>query len=417
MPIPSRVALLSIHSSPFAPVGTEHSGGMNIYVRRLADELTRQGVEVDLFTRRTSPSAPEIIQLPAGPRLIHLRAGPARPLPKNVLPLHIPRVVAAFREHTEKHDLHYDVLHSHYWLSGFVAARCRPDASVPIVQMFHTLSLVKELYHGGPDPHDSALRPDGERCVIGSADAVVGATAQEEDYISELYRRSPRRFEVIPPGVDLDLFRPLDQKECRKELGIGPGHVVLFVGRADKIKGLNLLLSILSERRIREREPVRLVIVGAGVNRAERHALEAAVSRLGLREMVEIRGTMPHEDLPRYYSAADVLAVPSAYESFGMAAVEAMACGTPVVAFRIGGLAETVTHGVSGLLAPPGDRDAFASLLETALAHPKGGKLGRQARLAAYQFSWRNVAARTVSLYDDLLYRHRFACSRVAGQG
>lgn len=414
MPTVNRAALLSIHSSPLAPVGTEHSGGMNIYVRRLADELVRQGMAVDLFTRRTSPAAPEIVELPTGPRLIHLRAGPARSLPKNILPLHIPRVVAAFREFTREHALHYDVLHSHYWLSGFVAARCRPDASVPIVQMFHTLSLVKELYHGGTDPHESALRRDGERCVIGSADAIVGATAQEEHYISELYGRVPRRFEMIPPGVDLDLFTPLDMEKSRRELGIGPGRVILFVGRADKIKGLNLLLGCLAETR--RSENVRLVVVGAGVNRAERHTLEAAIGRLGLQGAVDIRGTVPHEDLPAYYSAADILSVPSAYESFGMAAVEAMACGTPVVAFGVGGLTETVTHGISGLLAPAGDKRAFRNLLESALARPKGGSMGRQARLAAYQFSWRNVAGRTVSLYDDLLYRQRFAYTRVAGQ-
>jgi D-inositol-3-phosphate glycosyltransferase len=415
MPTVNRAALLSIHSSPLAPVGTEHSGGMNIYVRRLAEELVRDGVEVDLFTRRTSPTAPDIVQLPTGPRLIHLRAGPARQLPKNVLPLHIPRVVASFRQFTREHRRHYDVLHSHYWLSGFVAARCRPDASVPIVQMFHTLSLVKELYHGGPDPHESALRRDGERCVLGSADAIVGATAQEEDYISKLYGRVPRRFEIIPPGVDLELFRPLDTEKSRKELGIGPGPVILFVGRADKIKGLNLLLNTLAE--LRSSEQVRLVVVGAGVNPAERHTLDAAIGRLGLQGTVEIRGTVPHESLPAYYSAADVLAVPSAYESFGMAAVEAMACGTPVVAFGVGGLAETVTHGVSGFLAPPGDKQSFRHLLELALSRSKGGTMGRQARLAAYQFSWRNVAARTVSLYDDLLYRQRFAYMRVAGQG
>jgi D-inositol-3-phosphate glycosyltransferase len=389
---------------------------MNIYVRRLADELARQGVEVDMFTRRTSPGAPEVVELPTGPRLIHLRAGPARPLPKSVLPLHIPRVVAAFREFSEAQGLEYDVFHSHYWVSGFVAARCRPNASVPLVQMFHTLSLVKELYHGGSDPHDSALRRDGERCVIGSADAIVGATSEEEGLISDLYGRAPRRFEVIPPGVNLDEFRPLDRASCRQELGIGPGRVILFVGRADKIKGLTMLLSIVAGIRRTTSEPPRLLVVGAGTNRTTRHALEATAARLGIDDRVNILGTVAHEQLPAYYSAADVLAAPSEYESFGMAALEAMACGTPVVAFRVGGLAETVKHGFSGFLAPPGDRETFKRLLERTLCENEAALLGRQARMVADRFGWRHVAARTIELYDDLLLRNRFAYMRVSGE-
>lgn len=414
--MPNQVALLSIHSSPLAPVGTEHAGGMNIYVRKLADELAQQDIEVDVFTRRTDPAAPEILTLPSGARVVNLKAGPARPLPKSVLPMHIPAVIDAFRQFTLRERRSYDVLHSHYWLSGFVAARCRPDASVPVVHMFHTLSLVKELYHGGPDPHDTALRRDGERCVIGSADAIVGATAEEEAYMTRLYGRTPKRFDVIPPGVDLDLFRPLGRRQSRKELGIEPGRVMLFVGRADRIKGLHMLLSAAAEIRDRLPEPLRLIIVGTGGNRAAHRSISAASARLGLQDVVDIRGTVAHEDLPRFYSAADVLAMPSAYESFGMAAVEAMACGTPVVAFRVGGLAETVCHGFTGYLAPPGDRHELARLLETVLTQGDADRLGRQARIAAHRYRWQNVAARTLDLYDDLLYQQRFAYRRVAGE-
>jgi D-inositol-3-phosphate glycosyltransferase len=162
--------------------------------------------------------------------------------------------------------------------------------------------------------------------------------------------------------------------------------------------------------------PLRLLVVGAGTDRSTRCALEATAARLGIEASVEIRGTVPHEQMPSYYSAADVLAAPSAYESFGMAAVEAMACGTPVVAFQVGGLAETVTHGVSGLLAPPGDREAFRELLKRALRGNEAAKLGRQARMAANRFGWEHVAARTISLYDDLLFRQRFAYVRVSGE-
>lgn len=414
--MPTRVALLSIHSSPLAPVGTEHAGGMNIYVRKLADEMAQQGLEVDVFTRRTSLSTPEIVPLPSGARIVHLTAGPAKPLPKSVLPLHIPSVVQAFRQFSMRERRSYDVLHSHYWLSGFVAARCRPDASIPIVHMFHTLSLVKELFHGGPDPHDSALRRDGERCVIGSADAIVGATAEEEEYMARLYGRSPRHFEIIPPGVDLDVFRPLDRLASRQELEIGSGKVILFVGRADKIKGLDTLLRVAADLKDRLTEPLRLVIVGTGSDRATRHSIESASARIGLQNMIDVRGTVTHDELPAFYSAADVLAMPSAYESFGMAAVEAMACGTPVVAFRVGGLAENVCDGLTGYLAAPGNRDELNRLLEKALTQPDMDRLGRQARLAANRFRWQNVVAQTLDLYDDLLHQRRFAFERVAGE-
>jgi D-inositol-3-phosphate glycosyltransferase len=399
-----------------AAVGTEHAGGMNIYVRKLADELSTLGAAVDVFTRRTSPADPELAQLSSGARLIHLTAGPPKPLPKSVLPLHIPSTVQAFRNFCYRSGREYDVLHSHYWLSGFVAARCRPDSSLPLIHMFHTLSLVKELHSSAPDPRDSALRRDGERCVIGSADVVVGATSEEEDYMKRLYGRGPRRFEVIPPGVDVDLFRPRNKQVSRRALGIGPGRVVLFVGRPDKIKGLDVLLTSIAELRGRLPGPLHLVLVGSAADRRGRHRLHPAISRLGLDDLTDVRGTVPHEELAQYYSAADVVAMPSAYESFGMAALEAMACETPVVAFRVGGLAETIRHGLTGFLATPGNREDFTRCLERALLHPDTARIGRQARLAAHGFQWRNVAAQTLELYDDVLRRQRFASSRVAGR-
>lgn len=410
-----RVALLSIHSSPLAPVGTQYAGGMNIYVQRLADELVRRGVDVDVFTRRTSASDPEVLELPSGARLVNLVAGPARTLPKSVLPLHIPRIVAAFRDFSERHRRTYDVLHSHYWLSGFVAARARPDASVPLVHMFHTLALVKQLFDGSMDPRDSALRPDGERCVAGSADAIIGATAGEEEYIRRLYGRTPKRFEVIPPGVNPDLFRPLDPTASRKALGIGAERVILFVGRYDKIKGLEALLSIVAGLRDRIPDPIRLVVVGTEQDRGGRHPIRLAAARLHLDDIIDIRGTIPHNELPRYYCAADVLAVPSVYESFGMAAVESIACGTPVVAYRVGGLAETVRHGLSGFLAAPGNRQEFGYYLQSALLQSRGDQQRERISSAAATFRWQHVASETLALYDDLLWQHRFSFTHVSG--
>lgn len=411
-----RVALFSIHTSPLAPVGTQHAGGMNIYVRRLADELAREDIGVDVFTRRASPDSPEILQLDSGARVIHLSAGPATHLPKSVLPLHIPAAVAAFQDFVGRENTHYDVLHSHYWLSGLTASRVRPDTSVPFIHMFHTLSKVKELYAGFPDAHDSALRYDGERCVLRSADVVVGATREEEEYLARFYGREPRRFEVIPPAVDGDLFRPLDQGESRRRLGIGSGPVVLFVGRQDRIKGLDALIGVVAELGYRLQEAPRLLVVGAGTDRIELQRIRRNMARRGVGHAVEVRGTVPQADLPLYYSAADVLAMPSAYESFGMAALEAMACGRPVVAYRVGGLAELVQHGFTGFLADPGNITEFAALVERVLRSNRREQMGRNGTALARRFRWETVAERTMDLYEETLYRQRFVSARAAGR-
>lgn len=410
-----RVALLSVHSSPLARVGSSHAGGMNLYVRRLADDLSRTGLRVDMFTRRTDRSSPEIVTLASGARLIHLSAGPARILPKNVLPLHVPGIVGAMRSFMEREDISYDVLHGHYWLSGLVAARVRDDVRTPIVHMFHTLSKAKEFHLGRPDPSDSALRPDGERCVINSADVIVGATESEKEYIEKLYSRTPARFDVIPPGVDLDHFRPRGKRSSRKALGITGDRVVLFVGRCDRIKGLDHLLYAMADIAPSSHYPLRLVVLGHDGDQRQVAAYRQMASRLGLDAIVDFRGVVSQEELPLYYSAADVLAMPSAYESFGMAAVEALACQTPVVAFRVGGLAVTIKDGQTGFLAAPGDRSDLTAKLQTALWSEDLEVMGRQARLSAQRYRWENVARRTMTLYQQL-HAGRFQVPAHAGR-
>jgi D-inositol-3-phosphate glycosyltransferase len=406
-----RVALLSIHSSPLAPAGSGYAGGMNVYVRRIADGLARTGVEVDVFTRRTDPRSEPVIWLGPGTRLIHVPAGPARVLPKSVLPLHVPRVVASIRDFTEKENLRYDVLHSHYWLSGLVGARVRDDDRAPHVHMFHTLSRVKELHLGSPDPTDSALRGDGERCVINAADAVVGATLEEREYMERLYGRSPREYDVIPPGVDFLDRQPLPQDESRQALGLEADRVVLFVGRFDRIKRLDILLSSFAEVADSARDRARLVMLGQDGGKQEKH-VRTMITRLGLQSSVELRGVVPHEDLPTYYAAADVLAMPSVYESFGMAALESMACETPVVAFNAGGLATVIRDGRTGFLARSGDRNHFSQKLHAALAHEDLARVGRRARMSIQGLTWDATVEKTLQLYDRLQARALYAPRR-----
>jgi D-inositol-3-phosphate glycosyltransferase len=311
------------------------------------------------------------------------------------------------RRFTEEAGAEYDVVHSHYWLSGLAAMRYRatqPRPS-PFVHMFHTLSRVKEFYLGESDPGDSALRPDGERCVLGHADVVVGSTESERDEITRLYGRAPARFVTIPPGVDLARFRPRDKAVSRRLLGIDAKRVVLFAGRLDNLKGLDLLLHAVAGLPARLRRDLRVVLIGGADprDRSRGQRLRRTVQRLEIDDLVDARGLVNQDQLSLYYTAADVCTVPSAYESFGMVAVEAMACQTPVVAFRVGGLATTIKDGRTGFLAAPGSAESFTSRLTDALLSPDLDAMGRQARISVQRYSWERVAKRTLELYEDLV--------------
>jgi D-inositol-3-phosphate glycosyltransferase len=241
---------------------------MNLYVRHLAAGLGRAGLEVDVFTRRTDRETPRIVSLGAGARVVHLSAGPVRRLPKSVLPLHLPSMAAALHQHATAEGLEYYLLHSHYWLSGLAAMRYRarlhrsPEGEPPLIAMFHTLARVKDHYLGRPDPDDSDLRADGERCVITRADVVVGSTDGELQEIGGNYGRLPAEYAVIPPGVDLDAFRALDPADSRRALGIEARRVVLFVGREDRMKGLDMLLHSVAQLPAEVRRGLKVLLVG-----------------------------------------------------------------------------------------------------------------------------------------------------------
>ncbi len=391
---------------------------MNVYVRRLADDLTEIGLRVDIFTRRTDRTTPEIVETDGGARVVHLAAGPPRHLPKRMLPLHIPAMVSAFRSFMQRESLEYDILHTHYWLSGLVALRLRAETAAPIVHMFHTLSGVKELYSGQVDPGDTALRFDGERCIMTGADAIVGATTAEREQMEQLYGRSPARFAVIPPGVDTALFRPFDADTSRRRLNLDGDRIILFVGRPDPMKRLDLLLHALAE--IAPTTPgIKLVVVGGQDDASRGHGGRSRrlAERLGVADRVEFRGLAPQDELPLYYSAADLCAVPSSYESFGMVAVESMACQTPVVAFPAGGLATTVSDGQTGFLAEGPTTGDFVAALRRGLQCDKRESMGRRARLSIQGYNWLSAARTTADLYAEVLREQRCWCQRLSGVG
>lgn len=405
-----RVALISYHTSPLARLGSSSAGGMNVYVRRLAEGLADCGVEVDVFTRRDSAGSPLELEFTPGARLVTVRAGPDRVLPKSDLAAHTPHFAAALTDYVSSRDISYDVIHSHYWLSGVAAQSLRRSAE-PIVHMFHTLGRVKRMYQPDAGQADAPSRDYAELSLLRSSHTLVFSTDAEVDDVERVYRFRPASVALIPPGVDRERFSPIDRHQARALLNLSADKVVLFVGRMDRAKGVDALLRAAARlRTARDQHRVKLVVVGGdddhrdSVAARELARLRTIVHELELDEIVEFRGVVPQESLPMYYAASDVCAVPSRYESFGMVALEALSAGRPVVGFRSRGLEQTVRSGQTGFLVPSGDVDGLAQALDQILSdHVVARAMGLAARESVKRFSWEHVVEQTLSLYSTLL--------------
>jgi D-inositol-3-phosphate glycosyltransferase len=409
--------MISAHTSPLATLGGNDAGGMNVYVRELSCNLAKLGLPIDIFTRRTSPYAPESTPLCPGVNVVNISAGPAHPIDKNDIFQYLPDFAAQAALYSVSHGVRYDVVHAHYWLSGWAAQLLKRYWDTPFVQMFHTTAEMKNAV--SPSGHHEPLkRAQTERLLVDLADSLIAANPDERAHL--IWHQHSRSSKVctIPPGVDLDLFRPLDRFECRRQLGLGDDErVVVFVGRIDPIKGLDTLLeaSTLITRYVPE--AVFLVIggeldeKGAAVGPLAEIVRQAEDQRVA--SSFRFLGSLPQSALPSYYSAADVVAVPSRYESFGLVAVEAMACGTPVVATRSGGLRFTVEDGLNGLLAPVGEAPRFARALTRVLSDDVlRRRLSVGALNSAQRFSWPAVASNILHVYQRLAdgYRGDLCC-------
>jgi D-inositol-3-phosphate glycosyltransferase len=408
-----RAAQISVHTSPLATLGGADAGGMNVYVRELACHLAEEGLPVDIFTRRTDPETPEVRQICPSVNVVAIPAGPPAPLSKNDLFPHLPEFAENMALYSLREGVRYDVVHAHYWLSGWVAELARRYWDTPYVQMFHTTAHMKNAVAAGVD-RESNLRLRTEKRLLTLANGIIAANPDERADLIWRMGVPTDKICTIPPGVDLDVFRPLDRASCRDELGIAPSEqVVLFVGRIDPIKGIDTLVDAAAISRLPiARRPV-FVIVGGDINAAgmpvgplARVADEIAAK--DLTERFRLVGSAPQERLPVFYSAADVVAVPSRYESFGLVAVEALACGTPVVASRAGGLRFTIDEGVSGLLVKPQSPVALASGLETILADDAlRAEMSANARHSVERYDWSNIARQVLHVYRRLATGHR----------
>ena len=397
-----RVAVLSVHTCPLAALGGKETGGMNVYVREMSRELGRMGAHVDVYTRSQDPSIRRIVPLGTGARVIHLPAGPEAPMAREAVHEHLPEFVARLEAQRAADGLDYDLIHAHYWLSGVAGLTLRDRWQVPLVQMFHTLGRLKNTVARAPGEVESGLRIGEEARIARLADRIVAANVVERADLVWHYGAAADRVAVIPCGVDTEMFRPMAQPVAKDLLELPPEPLLLFVGRLQPIKGLETLLDAMTRLAGR----ARLLIIGGDQDEPDNaHAerLRLRVDALGLRARVRFLGAQPQDRLRLFYAAADATVMPSYYESFGMVALEAMACGTPVIASRVGGLTTTVRDGVTGYLAPEGDAAAFAERMEAVLADASTReRLGREAVRWAAEHRWPCIAEKVCGLYSEL---------------
>lgn len=395
-----RLALLSFHGCPVARLGEKDTGGMNVYVMQLAKEFGKRGHQVDVFTRYHDPLDPQIVELGEGARVVHLKAGPYDTTKQDLYQF-IPEFLSALESFRSDNNIDYDLIHSHYWLSGRIGMAQSRKWNVPHVATFHTLAKTKLRARAGEQ--ESELRTDIERMVMKDADGLVVSTEAEKDDLVSLYQASRSKVQVVPAGVDLELFYPRDKFLAKQKLGIGENRVILYVGRIEPLKGLDILLEAVSL--LEDSADTRLMIVGGSLeDDAELERLKGLSEELGIHEKVTFTGSVPQDMLPDFYSAADVFVLPSYYESFGLVALEAMACGTPVIVSRVGGLKTFIKQGETGYLIPWRCPEPFAQRLDMLLANPAlKESMGKAAREQALNMSWSGVADRTLDLYTDLM--------------
>lgn len=389
-----RAALLALHSCPLSPPGTPESGGMNVYLRNLAAELGKLGMAVDIFTRSHASCPSPVLGLGPGARLVHLAVAQEEETTLGIFQ-HLGDFACAVHSFAETEGIAYDLAHSHYWLSARVGAVLRGWWRVPHLAMFHTLARAKNLRMG--TEVETQLREETEQQVMRETDLIIAGTPQEKQDLVRLYGVLPGRVRAIPCGVDRGLFRPLEQCSVRQALGLDGEKIVLFVGRLDPLKGLDLLLRALALARNRDR--ARLLLVGEGDGEHQR--LKTLAGELGLEEKVSFLGAVEHRALPAYYNAADVCVLPSYYETFGMAVLESLACGTPVIATPVGYAPYLLRHGGNGFLLRERTPQALAELLDACLEREWDG-LGFHGQ-ALSRLSWSHIARRIFREYRRLV--------------
>lgn len=384
-----RIAMLSVHSCPVGVLGARDTGGMSVYIREMAQELGKQGHLVDVYTRVHDPADPQIVSLGENARLIHLRAGEDEEMNKLAVYSYLPDFACNLENFRKRAGVQYDLVYSHYWLSGWVGTYLQKWWGVPHVIMFHTLGAIKNAIGVGED--EPELRIETERELVQSCHRIIAPTEKEKNEIIRHYAAAPERISVIPCGVNLELFQPVDKKLARQKLGLTDEKVVLYIGRIEPLKGIGRLIEAMSHLG-KEQQPRLLIVGGDEHSQSEIDELRALSRDFQIDDSVVFSGTVKQPELPCYYSAADVSVIPSYYESFGLTALESLACGTPVVATDVGAFRDIIHQGETGYMVTgdaPEQMAASIGLLLDRSGDDAG--IALSIRESVSDYSWANV--------------------------
>jgi D-inositol-3-phosphate glycosyltransferase len=401
----NAVAYLSLHSCPLMQPGMGNAGGMNVYIRELARSMAEIGVEVVVFTRRTDEHTPDVVAVSPGFQVVHIEAGPRTPVPMK----HLPGLVGEFAEGTlawiDQSGSNFDIIHSHYWLSGWAGVLLKEKLRLPLANSFHTLGRIKDLNKRSDDAPEGVLRTLTEEEVIARSDCVVASTPYEFDDLVEHYAADPARLCTSPPGIRHELFRPGDKQQARRWTGLDGHPILLFVGRIQPLKGVDTAISALGELAPRA-NPAHLVVIGGpsgNTGPAEQERLQQLAQNLDLTDRVHFIPPIAREQLVSFYQAADAVLMPSRSETFGLVAAEAQACGVPVIAAAVGGLPYIIDNGTSGILVEGHKPSGYAAAIDSVLDDPVyAARLAAGAAEHSERFSWEATVSRLLELYDGI---------------
>jgi D-inositol-3-phosphate glycosyltransferase len=411
-----RLAVLSLHTSPLAQPGTGDGGGMNVYVRELTTALARSGASCDVFTRAWSPDLPAVVQMEPGLRVHHVPAGPLTELPKEALPAVVDQFTQGVLDRMAASEDPFTTVHANYWLSGLSGHVIKHELNLPLVCTFHTLDRVKA--ESMPEEVEADMphrRAEAEASIIDCSDAVLASCSVEAEQIASLYGADPGRIRIVPLGVDHAFFGPGHRPQARRALGLPmEGRLLLFVGRIQPLKCADAAVETLAALHRAGGEPYHLVIVGGPSGPHGEKSFQSLVDLAdahGVADRVHFVAPQPHELLSSYYRAADVCLVPSRSESFGLVALEAAACGTPVVASAVGGLTTLVDHGRTGFLVEDPTPDRYAAAVRRVFDQPLvAERLSTASVLRARHYTWRAAAGALADLHDELLAGRLVEC-------
>jgi D-inositol-3-phosphate glycosyltransferase len=410
---PIKICMISYHTCPLASEEGKETGGMNVYVLELAKQLANLGHQVDIFTRCQDVTNPRIVEIGPGLRLMHIAAGPAGNIPKKDLIQFIPEFVANVAEFCKASSLTYDVMHCHYYMSGIAGKHLQkmlahPGKKLPIISTFHTLALMKNLVARSEMETEGTVRIDAELEMVRTSDAIVAPSESDASYLKYLYEADIEKVHIIPPGVDVTVFHPIAKKEARKFVDAKPkDKIVMFVGRIEPLKGIDMLMyamKIVSHND--PKLPLKLYIVGGDISQdislwsAELKKLEKLRKVLRIPDIVHFVGQKPQHELAYYYNAADIVVMPSHYESFGMAALEAMTCGVPVITTNVAGISGLIDERKKALLTSVNNPLLLASQIEYLLTHPRThAQISSEVKTKVHALEWKNVAQKVASVY------------------